>query len=108
MTEQVAESTLAQKVFNRDEERPEEFQVIVPIRDEYRHDPAFEDALDSNLVSALVLSFVGRKAEVCQLMQVLSHTGRAFCIRGDGWKGFVLPNLPHFQFLNLRARQIVR
>ena len=101
------ESTQAQKEHRREDERPEEFHVVLPIRDDHRHCPPF-GPLPSNIVTAIVLSFVGRKAEACTLLQRLSHTGRAYCERGDGLKGFVLPNLPHFQHLSLRARDIVR
>ena len=101
------ESTQAQKEHSRENERPEEFHIVLPIKEEHRHCTPF-DPLPSNIVTAIVLSFVGRKAEICTLLQHLSHTGRAYCDRGDGLKGFVLPNLPHFQYLNLRARDIVR
>ena len=48
--------------------------------------------LKSLYVTALILSYTGKKRIVIQLLQVLSHKGRAYCVQqiNDALKGFVI------------------
>ena len=50
----------------------------VPIKDELRHAKPFDNALPSNIINAVILSFVGRKSVVYYLLQILCNKSRAY------------------------------
>ena len=50
------------------------FQTLVLIKDNMRKRQAFHPRLRSNITTAIVLSFVGHKGNVCRLLQLLNHS----------------------------------
>ena len=67
-----------------------DFDVKLELRKELRHLLPFPYIL-SRLPTALILQFYGLRSEVCQILQVLSHTSRAYIVNEDGLKGFIKP-----------------
>ena len=53
----------------------------MPIRDENKKGSShFNKKLNSNIANAIVLSYFGTVSEVYQILQVLSHQTRAYCV----------------------------
>ena len=96
---------------NQDEGTMErEFNIKVPINDEKRTKSPFHSKMPSDHVVAVFLSFVGRRARVCQLLQHMSKGGRAYCVENDGFKDILVPNLPnpiYLKHMNEQARQVI-
>ena len=67
-------------------------EVLVPIRQEYLKEQAFEQKINSRLCVAIFLSFFGKSQEVGQLMQTMSHKTRAYYQNVQGFPGFVVPS----------------
>ena len=67
--------------------------------------------MPSSEVAAVFLSFVGKRARVCQLLQHLNQEGRAYCVQNDGlWKDILVPNPPnptYFKHMNDQAKQVI-
>ena len=101
-------STFTHKKQNIDFKKEEKFHTICEIQGSKRFITPLGPEFESNICSAIVLAFYGRKAEVCTLLQNLSHSTRAYCARGNGLKGFVVANPPHFEHLNKESREIAR
>ena len=62
--------------------------VVVPIRDKFRHLLPFN--LKSRHGIAVVLSYFGDRYNVMQLMQYASHMTRAFFFNANGLIGFLI------------------
>ena len=87
-----------------------EFHIKVPIRNDKRSNLPFHSKLPSGDVSAVLLSFVGQRARVCQLLQRLNQDGRAYCVQNDGLKDILVPNPPnptYFKHMNDQAKQVI-
>ena len=46
--------------------------------------------IDSNHCNAVILSYVGRRHEICQLYQVLNHDARTYIFDVRGHPGFLV------------------
>ena len=93
---------------------PNTFCLKVPIRDNYRFTPVLDHlkynqpiaGLPSRKVTAVMLSYVGRRDEVCQMLQVLSHTSRAYCIQNAGLKAYLVGYPDYFVNLSEESRRM--
>ena len=63
-----------------------EFHIKVTIQEDMRRRQPFHDKLPSDHVVGTILSYVGTRARVCQLLQHMNQEGRAYCIQNDGLK----------------------
>ena len=63
----------------KNEDAKSRLMLHVPINDKYKHGKPFDAFLPSNIINAMILSFVGRKSVVYYLMQIICHKGRAYC-----------------------------
>ena len=66
----------------------EAFDIKEPIKDELRKNLIF--GLQARPPIGIILGFVGYRNQVIPLMQVLSHSTRAFIVNANGLPGFVL------------------
>ena len=57
---------------------------------------------------AIIFSFFGKRGEVCQLLQEMSHQTRAYCVKTNGLKGFVRNDPSYFTHFSRWGRQVVR
>ena len=55
-------------------------KLLLPLKEQFRHMQPFDTQLPSNIITAVILSYVGRKKTVYHLMQILNHKGRAYII----------------------------
>ena len=83
------------------------FQLRVRINKEKAKDYLFPK-LPGKFVTSSMLQFVGRRDEVCQILQVLNHTGRAFCVSSNGLKGSLAGYPKQFWSLSEEAREVHR
>ena len=87
-----------------------EFHIKVPITDDLRRRQPFHDKLPSDHVVSNILSYLGPRARVCQLLQHMNQEGRAFCIQNDGLKNVLDPNpfVPsYFRYINEWEKQMI-
>ena len=77
--------------------------ILVSIQSQRKKQP-FAGKMPSNNVNAKVLSYLGRKFQVSRLMQTLSHDSRAFYVKQEGLKGFLVGYPPYFKNLSEKAR----
>ena len=76
-----------QEEFINDEVK-EKSERIVPIKENFKHGQPFHK-IPSKYVTAKVLAFFGFRHEVCQILQVVSHQGRAYFVQQEGLSGFL-------------------
>ena len=88
--------------------KKDDWHILVAIRDEMRKGQPFNSKLPSKNATAIIFSFTDRRAEVCQLLQKLSHQSRAYCIQQGGLTGFLVPNPAYFKHLGQKSRAVVR
>ena len=61
--------------------------------------------LNSLHITAIILQYVGKKKAVCQLLQLLTHTSRAYCRQKvDGLVAFIIDDPKMEKKLNLRVQ----
>ena len=70
------------------------FHAVTRIKQTNQRVTPFHDSFGSFNIAAIVLSFFGARREVCRMLQMLNHTGRAYIIHQNGLPGFleVLPS----------------
>ena len=78
----------ASKIGSKFEEQ--KWDIKVPIKQNMRHGQAFNPVIQSNHATALILSYVDFKDEVCSLLQSINHQSRAFIVNSNGLPGFLL------------------
>ena len=84
----------------------QEVCTAVAIKDVMRRSQPF-DKLPSKNITAIILSYSGRRDEVCQLLQKLNHAARAYCIQQNGLKGFLVGYPSYFKHLSPEARTYI-
>ena len=62
----------------------------VPIKSSMRDAKAFSPRLESNLVTATVLSYLDFSDEVLEFLQKFTNSSRAYCVNHKGIKGFLV------------------
>ena len=77
----------------KSEDGIENFNIIVKIKDNLQKRP-FIPGLQSINITAIILSYYGRKYTSCRLFQLLTHSSRAFIVSQKGLPGFLV----HGQF----------
>ena len=66
------------------------FESDVPIKENYLKLIPFE-GLQARVPVAIIFSYFGFRDQVFDLMQVLSHTTRAYFVNSGGLGGFLIP-----------------
>ena len=90
---------------NKAQTAHETFDIVLPIKESKKHSQPFKKKLPSNMVTAIVLSYLSSRDNVCFLMQVLSNESRAYLVQQyPVLKGFLVSNLAEFDYLSKRAR----
>ena len=78
------------------------FDEKVPIKNTLRHKLPFPKILSKH-ATAIILTFFGKKNEVYRFLQILNHTGRAFCVYQKGLKGFLVSDPVYYKHLSAEA-----
>ena len=58
----------------------EKLSMLVPLDSSKIHNQPFDTKFPSNIITATILSFIGKKRAVYRLMQVFSHKSRVFIV----------------------------
>ena len=82
------------------------FDVQLPLKAQLRGRQPFDNVLPSTIITAIIFSFFGRKADVCQMLQILNHRGRSYCVAQEGMPGFLVDYSALFANLSPRANRI--
>ena len=77
------------EVVEHEKQRKMKFHAVTRIRRENQRVTPFHGSFRSFNITAIVLSFFGTRIEVCSMLQMLNHTGRAYIIHQNGLPGFL-------------------
>ena len=79
------------EVVEHEKPRKMKFNAVTRIKRTNQHTTPFHGSFRSFNIAAIVLSFFGNRREVCRMLQLLNHTGRAYIIQQNGLPGFLEP-----------------
>ena len=65
------------------------FHAVTRIKQTNQRVTPFHGSFRSFNIAAIVLSYFGTRREVCRMLQMLNHTGRAYIIHQNGLSGFL-------------------
>ena len=77
------------EVVEHEKQRRMKFYAVTRIKQTNQRVTPFHDSFGSFNIAAIVLSFFGARREVCRMLQMLNHTGRAYIIHQNGLPGFL-------------------
>ena len=84
------------------------FHKLIGIQEDLSKLQVFKSVLPSHLINATILSYYGTRQDVCALLQVVSHQGRAYCESQNGLPGFVIIDPPYWKHLTERGKHMSR
>ena len=67
----------------------EEWELMVKLRESKVRINPFRKTIHSFNIIAIILSFTGRRSDVCNLLQLLNHESRAYIVQQNGLSGFL-------------------
>ena len=77
----------------------ENLDTKVPIQENLKKELIF--GINARLPIALVAGLSGYRDEILTVMQTLSHSSRAFTVNADGFKGFLVEEVPSKKQINM-------